>query len=348
MESTIELAEVNSKTSFAMHFVRQTIALNKHLDHRIQCNCNIQVRSFVKDYASRLTSESSTTCRNGVKWLNHCTFPADREAGYLQILSTPFNTENFEESEKQLELDLSRTFPDIAYFNIGSVGYYSLRRLLIAVSKYFNSIGYVQGMNYIAGAILWHSTEYDAFWILVNLFERYDLIDNFLPRLPGLYRHCRIIELLTSETAPELWLHLKERRIAVELYVTDWCMTLFCNLLPLSVLHRFFNGFFEQGWIFFYKVVMFIMIKNKSKILNATDITHILNIIKMTVRPCTKMQKFVKKFKRNNVGLSWRKLFKQAKKYSIDEEMILELYAQYSTDCKSCRELRWSIAPSSF
>lgn len=346
MESTIELVEVNSKTSMLMHFVRQTIALNKHLDHNIQCSCNYTTRSFVKEYTSRLTGEKSSTCRTASKWLTYCTTPQDKEAGYLQILSTPFNTEDFEESEKQLELDLNRTFPDIAYFNIGSIGYYSLRRLLIAISKYFSSIGYVQGMNYIAGAILWHSTEYDAFWILVNLFEKYDLIDNFLPRLPGLFRHCRIIEVLTSETAPDLWLHLKERRIAVELYVTDWCMTLFCNLLPLSVLHLFFNGFFRQGWIYFYKVVMFIMIKKKSLILDATDITHILNIIKMTYRPCTKMQKFVKKFKRNNIGLSWSKLFKKAKKYKLDEDIVLELYVQYSTDCKSSRNIRWTLTPS--
>ncbi len=37
---------------------------------------------------------------------------------------------------------------------------------------------------------LWHATEVDAFWIFVRMMEDYELRDNYLPKLPGLDKHC--------------------------------------------------------------------------------------------------------------------------------------------------------------
>jgi len=56
--------------------------------------------------------------------------------------------------------------------------------------KYDTQLGYCQGMNFIAAAILWHANEVDAFWIFVRMMEDYELRDNYLPKLPGLDKHC--------------------------------------------------------------------------------------------------------------------------------------------------------------
>ena len=53
----------------------------------------------------------------------------------------------------------------------------ALRNVLIAYSRYDKTIGYVQGMNLIVGAILFHcrGDEVSTFWIFVSLIENYEM-----------------------------------------------------------------------------------------------------------------------------------------------------------------------------
>jgi hypothetical protein len=50
---------------------------------------------------------------------------------------------------------------------------------------YDQSVGYVQGMNFIAGAMLVHCDESIVFWLLVSLFEKYGVRDVFANNLSG-------------------------------------------------------------------------------------------------------------------------------------------------------------------
>lgn len=68
-------------------------------------------------------------------------------------------------------------------------GQQKLFRVLNAFSKYFNYIGYVQGMNFIVGALLMHCSEDIAFWLFVSLIEDFEMRDIYQPKLPGLYKH---------------------------------------------------------------------------------------------------------------------------------------------------------------
>ena len=40
-------------------------------------------------------------------------------------------------------------------------------------------LGYVQGMNFIVGFLLYHSDEYISFWLFVSLMEDYELRENY-------------------------------------------------------------------------------------------------------------------------------------------------------------------------
>ena len=82
----------------------------------------------------------------------------------------------------------------------------ALKRVLLAFSRYdpmlgkyfskIDDIGYVQGMNFIVGSILYHCSEEVAFWIFVTLIEQFEIRDIFEPGLPGLYKHSHIIDKL--------------------------------------------------------------------------------------------------------------------------------------------------------
>jgi hypothetical protein len=65
--------------------------------------------------------------------------------------------------------------------------------VLLAFSKYDQSIGYVQGMNFIVGSLLYHCSEEIAFWLFVSLIEDYEMRDIFQPKLPGLYKHSQVL-----------------------------------------------------------------------------------------------------------------------------------------------------------
>ncbi len=68
-----------------------------------------------------------------------------------------------------------------------------------------NDAGYVQGMNFIVGQLLVHCAEEVAFWLFISLLEDYEVRDNFEHGLPGLYKHCQIIDLLIMEQLPKLY-----------------------------------------------------------------------------------------------------------------------------------------------
>jgi hypothetical protein len=51
-------------------------------------------------------------------------------------------------------------------------------------------------MNFIVGSLLYHCSEEIAFWIFVTLIENFELRDVFEQNLPGLYKHCYVIQSL--------------------------------------------------------------------------------------------------------------------------------------------------------
>ena len=75
-------------------------------------------------------------------------------------------------------------------------GISKLRRVLIAFSNYDKSVDYVQGMNFIVGQLLLHCSETMAFWLFVALIEDCQMRDIYLPNLPGLSKHCQIMNWL--------------------------------------------------------------------------------------------------------------------------------------------------------
>ena len=81
----------------------------------------------------------------------------------------------------QIKRDLNRTFPDCLFFAENNSGQILLERVLIAISKYDPEIGYVQGMNFVIGSLLYHCSEEIAFWLFVSLLSDHEMRDIYLP-----------------------------------------------------------------------------------------------------------------------------------------------------------------------
>jgi hypothetical protein len=65
----------------------------------------------------------------------------------------------------------------------------------------------VQGMNFIVGSFLYHCNEDIAFWMFVTLIEEFEIRDIYEPNLPGLYKHCFVIDNLIGSHIPDLHRH---------------------------------------------------------------------------------------------------------------------------------------------
>ena len=95
------------------------------------------------------------------------------------------------EDHPQIRKDLHRTFPNVSYFNMDSPGYIALQIVLKMYTIYDkNACGYVQGMNFPAGMMVYHSCPSIAFCIFVKLLETHDIKSNYTPGLPGLLEKC--------------------------------------------------------------------------------------------------------------------------------------------------------------
>lgn len=93
-----------------------------------------------------------------------------------------------EQMYSDIDADIDRTFTDVEFFQMETTKN-SLRRILIALTNYDQTVGYVQGMNFIAAALLYHAGEVAAFWLMCGLIDKYQLKDILQPGLPGLNHH---------------------------------------------------------------------------------------------------------------------------------------------------------------
>lgn len=62
-------------------------------------------------------------------------------------------------------------------------------------------------MNFIVGALLYHSNEVMAFWLFVSLIEDCEMRDIYMNGLPGLFKHSHIINSLVTSNLTELSSH---------------------------------------------------------------------------------------------------------------------------------------------
>ena len=81
-----------------------------------------------------------------------------------------------DEDEKQIQKDINRTMAELQLWPEDSKGGNNkLYNVLLAYSNYDNEVGYVQGMNYLAGILLFYiSDEEKVFWCLQQLMQKRD------------------------------------------------------------------------------------------------------------------------------------------------------------------------------
>ncbi|DBA90624.1 hypothetical protein WJX77_007676 [Trebouxia sp. C0004] len=143
----------------------------------------------------------------------------------------------------QIEKDLHRTFPGHPVMD--GTGRSALRRILAAYARRNPSVGYCQGMNFIAGCLLLFMDEEDTFWCLAIIVEEL---------LPGYYSMAmvepQVDQLVFKELVdmrfPRLSGHLEGHGVNVSSVSTNWFLCIFVNSLPLESCLRVWDIFFLE------------------------------------------------------------------------------------------------------
>lgn len=212
------------------------------------------------------------------------------------------------EVARSISVDIGRTFPRHVFFRDEN-NCASLKRLLVAYAAFDKEIGYVQGLNFIAGFMLWHSgSEVIAFSLLVALMRETPVeteddtdIDSdqmcypmnlsmrqlFLPNLIALKTRCFIVQQICFEEIPDIFGHLLELGTkdgsppdTFLLLFTDVFLTLFSSTVPFLPLARIWDLFFAHGWLFLCHLCVARLYTHRRAILVADDMVSVHRLLR--------------------------------------------------------------------
>uniref|UniRef100_A0A1I8HRK6 Rab-GAP TBC domain-containing protein n=1 Tax=Macrostomum lignano TaxID=282301 RepID=A0A1I8HRK6_9PLAT len=163
-----------------------------------------------------------------------CFMQRDQPDLYQRCLAKQPNEKVLDEIDK----DLSRQFPHHELFvQDQGHGQQALRRLLQAYSGCHPEVGYCQAMAPLAGALLLHMPELDAFYTMVSLFDTY-MRDYFRPGLEAVQVDGQILYGLLKRMYPDVYRHLVKYKVEPLHFMVDWFMCLYVRNLPWPTLLR--------------------------------------------------------------------------------------------------------------
>ena len=160
---------------------------------------------------------------------------ADRPFGELMTLLTIH--------QHAILIDLARTFPNHPYFNkqLGP-GQLSLFNLLKAYSLIDTTVGYCQGLSFVAGILLMHLEEDESFDAMKYLLITTGLRHQYCPEMTALQVQMYQFSRLIHDHHPKLSKRLDSFEMSPTLFAASWFLTLFASQFPL--------GIYEWGGLF--------------------------------------------------------------------------------------------------
>ncbi|OUM69679.1 hypothetical protein PIROE2DRAFT_37974, partial [Piromyces sp. E2] len=126
---------------------------------------------------------------------------------------------------------------------------HNLYNVLKAYSRYNPSIGYCQGMGFLAGILLMFIPAEDAFWLLVSTIENYGITGYYSQDLDKLKSDNDIFTKILKQKLPRLYNHLVNLEIDTILFTTEWFLCLYSKTLPWPCLLRVWDLFYYYGII---------------------------------------------------------------------------------------------------
>ncbi|XP_059233860.1 TBC1 domain family member 4 isoform X1 [Mustela nigripes] len=181
-------------------------------------------------------------------------------------------------------VDLGRTFPTHPYFSAQlGAGQLSLFNLLKAYSLLDQEVGYCQGISFVAGVLLLHMSEEQAFEMLKFLMYDQGFRKQYRPDMMSLQIQMYQLSRLLHDYHRDLYNHLEENEISPSLYAAPWFLTLFASQFPLGFVARVFDIIFLQGTEVIFKVALSLLSSQEALIMECENFESIVEFLKTTL-----------------------------------------------------------------
>nr|XP_049707103.1 TBC1 domain family member 1 isoform X2 [Helicoverpa armigera] len=179
-----------------------------------------------------------------------CLRSAPPDTATCPLYHTPYSVllAGLTKHQHAILIDLGRTFPKHSYFASAlGPGQLALYNLLKAYSLLDPDVGYCQGLSFVAGVLLLHMEEAEAFILLRHLMFRRGLRKQYLPDMSALQVQLYQLSRLLRDHEPDLHAKLEALDISPALYAAPWMLTLFTSQFPLGFVVRVFDLIFLES-----------------------------------------------------------------------------------------------------
>ena len=181
-------------------------------------------------------------------------------------------------SVELIKLDVSRTFPQLCFFQRDGPYHEALHSVLGAYACFNPKMGYVQGMSFLTAIFLLNMEAPDAFLCLANLLNTKYLLACFCMDQAKMNRYFRVHQILLEHNLPRLYRHFEAQKVKPDLYLIEWIFTLFSKSLPLDVMSRVWDVFFRDKEEFLFRTALGILNLYKDTLLQM-DFIHIVQFL---------------------------------------------------------------------
>lgn len=232
-------------------------------------------------------------------------------------------------------VDLGRTFPTHPYFSVQlGAGQLSLFNLLKAYSLLDKEVGYCQGISFVAGVLLLHMSEEQAFEMLKFLMYDLGFRKQYRPDMMSLQIQMYQLSRLLHDYHRDLYNHLEENEISPSLYAAPWFLTLFASQFPLGFVARVFDIIFLQGTEVIFKVALSLLSSQEALIMECENFENIVEFLKSTLPDMntTEMEKIITQVFEMDIS-------KQLHAYEVEYHVLQDELLESSYACEDTESL---------
>ncbi|XP_044045634.1 growth hormone-regulated TBC protein 1-A [Siniperca chuatsi] len=203
----------------------------------------------------------------------------EKNPGYYKSLLGAQHDPNLMET---ICTDLNRTFPDNVQFHKTSSPCLqkALYNVLLAYGHHNPTVGYCQGMNFIAGYLLIITKDEEkSFWLMDALLGRI-LPDYYSPAMLGLKTDQEVLGELVKLKIPRVWQTMVEHNVMWTLVVSRWFICLYIDVLPVETVLRIWDCLFYEGSKILFRVALTLIHHNQALIQQAQSLPDVCQSFK--------------------------------------------------------------------
>ena len=217
---------------------------------------------------------------------------------------------------EEIKRDINRTFYT-EKFTKGN-GKLILINVLSALAFIRPEIGYCQGMNFIAGALIELIEEEEKiFWIFLSFIDNIDMNLLYLKNMPDYSIRVFQLNYFIKQYFPDLFNHFKKNQITPDIIFSKWILTIFANYLPFEICYKIWDLFIIDKWKAIFRISIILLDSIKDKLLKLDLNEFCLFIKSKEIKESVKYKYICQRY--NDYNISNKKLKELKEEFFISK-----------------------------